>query len=211
MENPTTYHALATRLHTLLEEESYSKTTMKDMEFILNSFTAYMIENDLDEYTPDLGERFVEYCEVDLRVCHSRVTRAKVIVRKLNRLHQGLDGRDALWGDKAPVIDIPGDLKKALDAYISYCTENGNKQTTICYKQWICGRFLKNLAELNCKRTTDISGERVQSAFLQLGFSRYWERIGPFLRFLFENGFVARDHSKQIGRASCRERVWQLV
>ena len=55
MENPTTYHALATRLHTLLEEESYSKTTMKDMEFILNSFTAYMIENDLDEYTPDLG------------------------------------------------------------------------------------------------------------------------------------------------------------
>ena len=47
---------------------------MKDMEFILNSFTAYMIENDLDEYTPDLGERFVEYCEVDLRVCHSRVT-----------------------------------------------------------------------------------------------------------------------------------------
>ena len=31
MENPTTYHALATRLHTLLEEESYSKTTMKDM------------------------------------------------------------------------------------------------------------------------------------------------------------------------------------
>lgn len=118
MENPTTYHALATRLHTLLEEESYSKTTMKDMEFILNSFTAYMIENDLDEYTPDLGERFVEYCEVDLRVCHSRVTRAKVIVRKLNRLHQGLDGRDALWGDKAPVIDIPGDLKKALDAYI---------------------------------------------------------------------------------------------
>ena len=34
MENPTTYHALATRLHTLLEEESYSKTTMKDMEFM---------------------------------------------------------------------------------------------------------------------------------------------------------------------------------
>ncbi len=112
MESPMTYHALATHLHTLLETESYSKTTMKDMEFILDSFTAYMIENDLDEYTPVLGERLVEYCEMDLQVCPSRVTRAKVIVRKLNRLHQGLDGRDALWGDKAPVIDIPGDLKK---------------------------------------------------------------------------------------------------
>ena len=48
MESPTTYHALATHLHTLLETESYSKTTMKDMEFILDSFRAYMIENDLD-------------------------------------------------------------------------------------------------------------------------------------------------------------------
>lgn len=198
MENPTTYHALATRLHTLLEEESYSKTTMKDMEFILDSFTAYMIKNDLDEYTPVLGDRLVEYCEMELRVCSSRVTRAKVIVRKLNRLHQGLDGRDALWGDKVPVIDIPGDLKEVLDAYISYCTENGNKQTTIRYKQWICGKFLKNLAELNCKRTTDISGEQVQSAFLKLGFSRYWERIGPFLRFLYENGFVDYNYSKLI-------------
>ena len=97
-----------------------------------------------------------------------------------------------------PLLIFRAILKKALDAYISYCTENGNKQTTIRYKQWICGRFLKNLVELNCKRTTDISGEQVQSAFLQLGFSRYWERIGPFLRFLFENGFVDRDYSKLI-------------
>ncbi len=75
MENPTTYHALATRLHTLLEEESYSKTTMKDMEFILNSFIAYMIENDLGEYTPVLRDRLVEYCEMEFQVCPSRVTR----------------------------------------------------------------------------------------------------------------------------------------
>ena len=50
MESPTTYHALATHLHTLLETEPYSKTTMKDREFILDSFTAYIIENNLDEY-----------------------------------------------------------------------------------------------------------------------------------------------------------------
>ncbi len=198
MEKPVAFQDLATHLHTLLESESYSKTTMKDMEFVLDSFTAYMVRNSLDEYTPEIGERLIEYCRTDLQVCSSRVTRARVIVRKLDRLHQGLDGRDALWGERTSFIDIPDNLKESLDAYISHCNEDGNKQATIRYKQWICGRFLKNLASLDCKRTTDISGEQVQSAFLQLGFSRYWERIGPFLRFLFENGFMERDYSKLI-------------
>lgn len=198
MESPTTYQALATHLHTLLEAECYSKTTMKDMEFILDSFTAYMIENDLAEYTPVLGERLVEYCEKDLRVCPSRVTRAKVIVRKLNRLHQGLGGRDALWGNKALVIDIPNNFRESLDAHILNCKENGNKQTTLRHKQWICGKFLKVLADLGCEDSRDISGELVQMAFLQLGVPRYWERIGPFLRFLFENGFMEHNYSKLI-------------
>lgn len=58
MDNPTTFHALATHLHTLLEAEFYSKTTMKDMEFILNLFTVYMIGNGLDEYTSLSGTSF---------------------------------------------------------------------------------------------------------------------------------------------------------
>lgn len=43
MEKPVAFQDLATHLHTLLESESYSKTTMKDMEFVLDSFTAYMV------------------------------------------------------------------------------------------------------------------------------------------------------------------------
>lgn len=198
MESQTAFHALTARLHTLLESESYSKMTTKDMEFILNSFTAYMVKNDLDEYTPEIGEALIEYCKTNLRVCSSRVTRAKVIVRKLNRLHQGLDGRDALWGDHTIVIDIPDNFRGLLSTYISHCEGNGNKQTTLRYKNWICGRFLKNLADLGCKRTEDINSGLVQSAFLQLGFSRYWERIGPFLRFLFEYGFLEHNYSKLV-------------
>lgn len=183
MENQVTFHDLAAHLRMLLESESYSKTTVKDMDFILNSFTDYVNENGWDEYTPEIGERLVKYCEVDLQVCSSRVSRARVVVRKLNRLHLGLDGRSALWGDKTSIIDIPSNLKETLDAYISYCRASGNKQTTLHYKQWICGRFLKNVAAFGCKRAKDIDGELVQLAFLQLGFSRYWERIGPFCGF----------------------------
>lgn len=198
MKSQTAFHALAAHLHTLLESESYSKTTMKDMEFILNSFMAYMVKNDLDEYTPKIGEALVEHCKTNLRVCSSRVTRAKVIVRKLNRLHQGLDGRDALWGDHTTAIDIPDNFRELLSTYISHCEESGNRQTTLRYKNWICGKFLKNLADLGCERVEDINSELVQSAFLQLGFSRYWERIGPFLRFLFDHGFLKHNYSKLV-------------
>lgn len=99
MEKQATFHDLATHLRMLLESESYSQTTVKDMDFILNSFASYMDKNGLDVYSPEIGERLIQYCEVELKVCASRVTRARVIVRKLNRLNQGLDSREALWGD----------------------------------------------------------------------------------------------------------------
>ena len=185
MEHRTTFFDLAAHLRMLIESESYSKSTVKYIDFILNAFADYMNANSLDEYTPELGECLIKHCEEELHVCPSRVTRAKVIVRKLNRLWQGLDGRDALWGNNAFVIDIPDNLKESLDAYILCCKENGNRETTLRHKQWICGKFLKNLAGLGCENSKDISGELVQTAVLQLGVPRYWERIGPFLRFLF--------------------------
>ena len=43
-----------------------------------------------------------------------------------------------------------------------------------------------------------MNGELIQSAFLQLGYLRYWERVGPFLRYLFENGQIQKDFSKLI-------------
>lgn len=198
MKYSTAFCDLAAHLRMLMDLESYSKSTVKDIEFILNTFTVYMDTNSLDEYTPELGEILIKYCEEDLHVCSSRVTRARVIVRKLNRLLQGLDGREALWGNRAFVIDLPDDLMETLDAHIACCEEDGNKQTTIRYKQRICGKFLKALADLGCKRSQDISGEMVQLAFLQIGVPRYWERIGPFLRFLFEHGFMEHNYSKLI-------------
>lgn len=198
MKEQVTFHDLATHLRMLFESESYSKTTVRAMNFILHSFATYMDENGLDAYSPEIGERLIRHCEAELKVCASRVSRARTIVRKLNRLHQGLDGRDALWGDQTVPIVLPDDFGKILDAYISHCREKGNKQTTLHYKQWICGRFLKNLASSGCEKAEDISGELIQSAFLQLKFSRYWERIGPFLRFLFENGYTEHNYSMLI-------------
>ncbi|WP_287715453.1 tyrosine-type recombinase/integrase [Blautia sp.] len=168
------------------------------MDFILKTFAAYMDANALDEYTPEIGDRLIQYCEQELKVCPSRVSRAKVIVRKLNRLQQGLDGRDALWGDRTAAVNLPSSLSQSLDMYISYCRSNGNKQTTLHYKQWILSKFLGNLSALGCEDIRDISGQLIQKAFLQLGFSRYWERVAPFLRFLFEHGTLGRDYSKLV-------------
>lgn len=186
---------LAEHLRELLKSVPYSDSTYKDMDFIIRSFENYMRSNDLTEYSPELGETMVDYCENELHVCSSRVYRARIIAAKLNRLHQGLDGHDALWPDQTTEIPLPDELESALESYLTWCEANGNKDSTIRYRRWICGRFLKNLADLGCAGLQDVTSENIQEAFINLKYSRYWERIGPFLRFLYEQGRISHNYS----------------
>lgn len=186
---------LVSRLRELLELEGYSDSTVRDMDFILNTFTAYMAENGLEEYTPEIGECLVKYCERDLHVCESRVSRARGIVRKLNRMAAGLDGRGALWSSRDTPILLPRQFGDLLSRYISWCKANGNNENTFLYKRWICCRFLKNLADLGCETVADLNDEAVQRAFLLLGYSRYWEKISPFLRYLYNEGLVPYNYA----------------
>ena len=178
---------LAEHLRELLKSVPYSDSTYKDMDFIIRSFENYMRSNDLTDYSPEVGETMVSYCENVLRVCPSRVHRAKVVSAQLNRLWQGLDGYEALWQDQTVPIPLPDGLQTALDSYLSWYESTGIKATTIRYRRWICARFLKNLADLGCTEIEGVTGEDIQKAFIQLKYSRYWEKIGPFLRFLLGN------------------------
>ena len=190
------FEVLSSHLYNLLEAESYSGNTLRDMRFILQALSSYMEINGLEEYTPEIGERFVAQCVSDLHICPSRISRAKTTVKKLNRLLQGLDGKDALLPDKTVKLDIPDGLMKSLTDYLAHCSEKGNRQSTMDYQYWICGRFLKNLYNLGCTEIKEVTGEHVQAAFLALGYTRYWERVSPFLRFLFNNGSLENDYSR---------------
>ena len=95
MENCTKFNDLEAHLRELFKSASYSESTVKDMDFILRAFTNYMNANGMEEYSPEIGEILIHYCRETLKVCDSRVSRAKVIVGKLNRLYQGLDGEES--------------------------------------------------------------------------------------------------------------------
>lgn len=193
--NTNLFETLLERLYELLEAERYSESTMRDMRFILHSMSNFMKTNRLEGYSPEIGERFVAHCVNDLRICSSRISRAKNIVGKFNRLQQGLGGRDALLPDMTRRFELPDDLMIPLQEYLANCAEKGNRQSTIDYKHWICNRFLKNLLDLGCTRIRDLTGENVQTAFLALGSIRYWERVGPFLRFLADSNYLKQNYS----------------
>ena len=188
MEINYDFKFLSEQLRTLWSAEGYSISTIKDMEFILRALSAYMENNTLQEYTAELGENFITYCANDLRVVCIPCGKSKGYRWKLNRLSRGLDGRSALLPDRTKHPELPKDLMKSLKDYLVCCANEGNRQSTIDYKYWICGRFLKNLANLGCTDVCDITGEKVQTAFLELGFKRYWQRIRMYLRYLYDNG-----------------------
>ncbi|MHB8963133.1 MAG: tyrosine-type recombinase/integrase [Saccharofermentanales bacterium] len=193
--NPNLFETLSTRLYELLEAERYSESTVRDMRFILRSMSDFMKINCLEEYSPEIGKRFVAYCVNDLRICPSRISRAKNIVGKLDRLLQGFDGRAALLPDLTRRFWLPNNLMTPLEEYLVYCAGKGNRQSTVDYKDWICNRFLKNLLKLGCTEIRELTGEDVQAAFLALGAIRYWERIGPFLRFLADSNYLKQNYS----------------
>jgi len=116
--NTDSFETLLTRLYELLEAERYSESTMRDMRFILHSMSNFMKTNRLDGYSPEIGERFVAHCVNDLRICPSRISRAKNIAGKFNRLLQGLDGRAALLPDLAKRFELPDDLMIPLQEYL---------------------------------------------------------------------------------------------
>lgn len=129
MDNCKKFSDLTVRLQELFKSASYSESTVKDMDFILRAFTSYMNANGIDEYSPEIGENMIRYCEETLKVCDSRVSRAKGIVAKLNRLYQGLDGEEALWTDKTVPVELPDSLSKALDSFILHWVMVQNTQS----------------------------------------------------------------------------------
>ena len=98
MDNCTKFSDLSAHLYELFKSASYSESTVKDMDFILRAFSDYMECNGMDEYTPEIGENLINYCKNTLKVCGSRVSRAKGIVFKLNRLYHGFDGGRCFMG-----------------------------------------------------------------------------------------------------------------
>ena len=194
--NQSNYFKLELHLRELLTKASYSDSTTKDMEFVLQAFASYMKVMKLEEYSPEIGDQMVEYCSDKLHVCKSRVKRAIGIVRQLNRLSQGLDGDAALWGNKCYVPDIPGEYMDVLNKYANHCLKAGNRASTVHIKFLVCGKFLENVAGLGCPNLSKLTGEQVLQAFLALKYDEYWCRIRLFLRFLYEQGMVSRNYDK---------------
>jgi site-specific recombinase XerD len=197
MENTNSIKVLSTQLCELIKSEAYTASTVTAMKSALNRLSSYMARNNLVEYTPEVGERFVAY-RISKHVCSSLISRTKSVTKKLNNLLQGLDGKAALLPNNSKKHDLPEELCEALDAYLAHCADEGNRQRTIHAKYLVCGRFLKNLSDFGCNEMQAVSGEEVQKAFLAMGYVRYWERIGRFLSFLFSNKFLKADYSEMI-------------
>ena len=190
---------LTSRLNEMLDAESYTVSTRKDMDFILNALSAYMKNLNQTEYTAETGKQFVEYCHSVLKVCSSRISRAKNITEKLNRISEGKEGRAALRPGKRNAIYLPTNLQQSLDEYIQFCNEIGNRQSTIDYKYWIGGRFLNCVSDAGCATIEEMNGQIVQAAFLSIGgYVRYWQKLCPYFHFLYEQGYTKQDFSKLI-------------
>ena len=95
-KNKIPFTPLLAKLDELLVSESYSERTLRAMRLTFKALCNYLKAHNQDEYTLEVGDGFIEYCENELKMCKSRIERAKNIVGKLNRMLRGIEGADAL-------------------------------------------------------------------------------------------------------------------
>lgn len=198
MNNKSDFQSLSEHLRNLMKIENYSITSTKERNLILNLFSDFMKENKLNEYTPEIGKKFVNHCNKQLHLCQSRIGLANNIVRKFNNLLNGLDGKAALKSNPKKVFNLPDDFKRVLVKYEEHCKSIGDTEDTIYINLRACAILLEKLYSIKCNKVKDINVNLVQKAFIKLPSQEYWFRAKPFFTFLFQSRELNKDYSKLI-------------
>lgn len=198
MNNKSDFQSLSEHLRNLMKIENYSITSTKERNLILNLFSNFMKENKLNEYTPEIGKKFVNYCNKQLHLCQSRIVIANNIVRKFNNLLNGLDGKAALKSNPKKVFNLSDDFKRVLVKYEEHCKSIGDTEDTIYINSRACAILLEKLYSIKCNKVKGINVNLLQKALIMLPSQEYWFRVKPFFTFLFQSGELNKDYSKLI-------------
>lgn len=198
MEKQLNFYVLLEHLKNLIRENQYSNNTIKNMNFVFNLFSNYMSENKLTKYTKEIGLQFVEYCSQEIKICPSRISLAKNITKKLNRIIDGTDDVHTLISCEKRVFNLSKNFKRVLKQYLEHCKSNGNMSTTLYQKERACSIILEKLVNKNCTTIKKINVSILQEVFIELESQKYWERAKPFFKYLFEQKELKKDYSKLI-------------
>ena len=184
---------LINRVMMQLKEQHYMESTLIVYKRIYHRIKEFMLQNDYQNYSPDIGSSFLD----EQKVSASTMSAYKCAVRRLNDSYNDKEFRSHHENDTAKICDVYKDL---LEDYLNNCINKGNKPGTIAHKRFACIHFLNFLAESDYKDISLINAGIIARALLIFTNPDRYADVKSFLRYLKGKSLIDRDYSEMIPR-----------
>lgn len=180
-----------------LEDKSYTQGTLVNYRRILRKIEPFMIEHNIDTYTPEIGmQYYVTYiAKNDLGTPRQKAM--LTTIRRLNDFYSGMEYRIQQVQD---INLLPDNYEHALGMFASECAEASNKDITIKSKKRFARSFLKECITLGCPNIQSLNPSYVIRACLTIKNKDSLAVVRSFLRFLSIRGTTESDFSTLIPR-----------
>jgi len=151
-----------------------------------------VLQNTIPAYSAEIGNAFIEDYISNRKIS---ISFQKMINTVIGRLNDYSQGRKYLTQQKQSYAKLPENYIVLLENYLSLCSENGNRASTIKGKRRFCRAFLIFLMSLDCNSIKNIDSTRICKACLMFDNKDAWAVIRMFLKHLYENNVVDYDYS----------------
>jgi len=177
----------------MLEGYSYKKGSLTDYRRVLNKLIEYMCKHEVQAYSAEIGEGFINDTIITNNKGSTRISFSKTVVRRFNEF---LSGKEYKFREKnETIIVLPADYFTLLNDYLENCKLKGNKPKTIYLKKKYCNSFLMNLIELGCNKLNESNVSIIGKAIIMDERTNSWSVIRQFLTYLYTINIITCDYS----------------
>jgi len=201
-----------------LKMRNYTKRSIKDYRCKLNGLERYMTENAINDYSPVVGEAFLEYKKQTGQYSELYLRHAKVVIRRFNEFV--FEGSYTLKQNPC-IHECPPEFSADLNKYLNHRRLIGIRKSTIAFDQYQCVKALITLARSGIHTFSDVKLSDIYKLFEQsTDKANLSTPLRGFFRHLFKEKKTEQDLSlfipsirtkKPIPSVYTREEVERLL
>jgi site-specific recombinase XerD len=189
---------LGLQLEKRLEELRYSAGTISNYWRVYDWLVEFMKDNDLVDYSPPVGKKFLEQYSCKPHRLHVYFRNARVLTARLDEL---FEGKRHVIKHCNPTANRRCCFPSAQQSYAEKLKGKGNKPSTVKRQLQYLERFLEKLSDSGLKSLEDLKAGLLSDVLTEHGCSSgYLPAVRSFLTFLYEEGKIKENMSFLVPR-----------
>lgn len=204
MEQKSTMDFRELRERFFLEAEAsrYSESYKHYFRIEFASLEKFIVKNRFVGYSPEAGAEFLADYVSSHDIGASSKMLVKTFIAKVNDIY---DGHGFCARHTQAPEPSPDGFRKPLADYAVFCSQKGNRQSTVELKMRSCISLCIFAERCGCTEPRQLTAPAVSRFCLQACSQDRWRFVREFLRLLHEGGYTEKDYSYVVPKAVKRQ------